>query len=204
MTEPTVAPTGGNPWNIPNLLSVLRLIAVPVFLWAILTHHDVLAVVILVASGLTDWLDGKIARAFNMTSRLGELLDPIADRLYIVTTILGLGIRGVVPWWLVVALLGRDVLLAILMAWARRFGIFGVPVQFVGKMATFALLCAFPVVLLPHAVEATTIWARPLGWALMTWGLGLYWFSAVVYAAEIEQIARANGAEGQEAIDGDD
>ena len=88
-------------WTIPNLLSMLRLVGVPVFLWAILSKHDTLALVLLMVSGFTDYLDGKIARTFGMVSKLGEVLDPIADRLYIFATLLGLGIREIVPWWLI-------------------------------------------------------------------------------------------------------
>ena len=84
--------------TVPNALSALRLVGVPVFLWAILSERDGLAIVLLMASGLTDYLDGKIARTYGLVSRVGQLLDPIADRLYIVSTLIGLAWRDIIPW----------------------------------------------------------------------------------------------------------
>ena len=85
-------------WTIPNALSALRLVLVPVFAVLILTAHDAAAIVVLMVSGFTDYLDGKLARRFGQVSRLGQLLDPAADRLYILVTLLGLAYRDVVPW----------------------------------------------------------------------------------------------------------
>ena len=99
-------------------------------------------------SGLSDYLDGKIARRFGLESRVGQLLDPLADRLYIATTLVGLAWRDIIPWWLVAVLVGREVLLAGVLAWIRRYGQTGLPVHFVGKAATFNLLYAFPLLLL--------------------------------------------------------
>ena len=129
--------------TLPNALSVLRLLGLPVFVWAIVAERDVLALVILLLSGLTDYLDGKIARRFNMESRLGQFLDPIADRLYIVTTLVGLAWREIVPVWLVVVLLLREVVMAVMLLYLRHRGQVGMPVHFVGKAATFNLLYAF-------------------------------------------------------------
>src|ERR1700712_2265560 len=99
--------------TVPNLLSAARLAGVPVFLWLILgPHRDGWAIVLLMFSGASDYFDGKLARAWNPTSRLGQLLDPAADRLYIVATVVGLAIRGVIPVSLVVVLLARDAVLA--------------------------------------------------------------------------------------------
>src|SRR5450755_4211941 len=138
----------GRIWTIPNIISLARLVGVPVFLWLVLGHRsqtaDWWAVGILIASAATDWLDGKIARAFNQQSRLGQLLDPAADRLYIVATIIALAIRGIIPWWLVGVLAAREAMLAVVLALLRRHGWGPLQVSFIGKAATLALLYAFP------------------------------------------------------------
>ena len=136
-------------FTIPNLLSMARLLGVPIFLWLILVPQaDGLAVALLVVSGITDYLDGYLARRLNQISRLGQLLDPIADRLYILAILVGLRVRDIIPWWLVALLIGRDVVMAVVLVLLKRVGIVGLPVHFVGKAATFCLLYAFPLILL--------------------------------------------------------
>lgn len=179
--------------TIPNLLSFARLLGVPVFLWLILVPHaDGWAFVLLLVSGLTDYLDGKIARATGQISRLGTLLDPLADRLYIAATLVGLAIREIVPWWLVVLLLSRDVVLAVVLALLKRRGITGLPVHFLGKAATFNLLYAFPLLLLGDAATGTSFTfadvARVLGWAFAIWGTALYWWAGLLYIAQARRI----------------
>ena len=177
--------------TLPNVLSVLRLVGVPIFLWAILSEHDVLALVTLMLSGVSDYLDGKIARRFGMESRLGQLLDPFADRLYIATTLFGLAWRDIIPWWLVVALVGREVLLAGVLWWIRRYGQTGLPVHFVGKAATFNLLYAFPLLLLGEGSSTFAAWALPIGWAFAWWGTVLYWVAGVMYIVQARQVVAA-------------
>ena len=178
--------------TLPNVLSVLRLVGVPIFLWAILSEHDVLALVTLMLSGVSDYLDGKIARRFGMESRLGQLLDPFADRLYIATTLFGLAWRDIIPWWLVVALVGREVLLAGVLWWIRRYGQTGLPVHFVGKAATFNLLYAFPLLLLGEGSSTFAAWALPIGWAFAWWGTVLYWVAGVMYVVQARQVVAAH------------
>src|SRR3954447_13320253 len=87
-------------WTLPNAVSALRLLGVPVFLWLVLgPEADVLAVLLLMVSGFTDWLDGYLARRLNQTSKLGAILDPVADRLYILAVVIGLAVRDIIPWW---------------------------------------------------------------------------------------------------------
>ena len=178
--------------TLPNALSVLRLVGVPIFLWAILAEHDVVALVTLMLSGLSDYLDGKIARRFGLESRLGQLLDPFADRLYIATTLLGLALRDIIPWWLVVLLVGREVLLAAVLWWIRRYGQVGLPVHFVGKAATFNLLYAFPLLLLGDGTSTFAEWALPIGWAFAWWGTVLYWIAGVMYIVQARQVVAAH------------
>lgn len=179
--------------TIPNALSALRLVGVPVFLWAILAHHDALALVILAASGITDYLDGKIARHYGLVSRLGQLLDPVADRLYIASTLLGLAVRSVIPWWLVFVLLGREVFMGIVILIGRRGGVGVLPVHFVGKAATFNLLYAFPLLLLGDGDSTAAAVARPIGWAFAWWGTTLYWVAGILYAVQLARLLRHPG-----------
>ncbi|KQZ88217.1 CDP-diacylglycerol--glycerol-3-phosphate 3-phosphatidyltransferase [Phycicoccus sp. Root563] len=180
--------------TLPNVLSMLRLLGVPVFLWAILTEHDAIALVTLMLSGLSDYLDGKIARRYGLESRLGQLLDPFADRLYIATTLVGLAVRDVIPWWLVWALVGRELLLAGVLWWVKRHGQTGLPVHFIGKAATFNLLYAFPLLLLGQGESGFAAWALPIGWAFAWWGTALYWVAGVMYIVQARQVVAARVA----------
>ena len=180
--------------TVPNALSALRLVGVPVFVWLLLAHHDGWAVALLAASGVTDYLDGKIARSFGLESRIGALLDPLADRLYILTTLLGLAWRSVIPWWLVIVLLGRELFLAALLPLLRSRGYGPLPVHFVGKAATAALLYAFPLLLLGDGDGVVAAIARPVGWGFVGWGTALYWVAGVMYAIQTLRLVRATPA----------
>jgi len=181
--------------TLPNVLSVLRLVGVPVFLWAILAEHDAVALAALMFSGVSDYLDGKIARHFGMISRVGQLLDPLADRLYIATTLFGLAWRDIIPWWLVLVLVSREVLLAVVLSVLKRYGQTGLPVHFVGKAATFNLLYAFPLLLLGDGERTFAQWALPIGWAFAWWGTVLYWLAGVLYIIQAWQVVvRARAA----------
>lgn len=177
--------------TLPNVLSTLRLAGVPVFLWLILGRHDGWALLVLALSGATDYLDGKIARRFGLESALGALLDPVADRLYILTTLLGLAWREVIPWWLVAILLGREAYMSLVLLWLRRNGFGTLPVHFVGKAATFNLLYAFPLLLLGEGTSAFARAALPIGWAFAWWGTALYWLAAVLYTVQAVSVVRA-------------
>ncbi|GAA0427512.1 CDP-diacylglycerol--glycerol-3-phosphate 3-phosphatidyltransferase [Acrocarpospora corrugata] len=180
-------------WTIPNLLSFLRLLGVPVFLWLILgPKADGWAIALLMLAGFSDWLDGKLARAWNQTSRLGRLIDPAADRLYILATLLGLLLREIIPWWLVALVLARDLLLLCMVPILRRLG-YGpaLPVHFLGKAATANLMYAFPLLFLAaHAGWYSEISAI-FGWAFVIWGTGLYWWAGVLYVVQVRMLARA-------------
>jgi cardiolipin synthase len=179
--------------TVPNLISFARLAGVPLFLWLVLgPHADGWAFAVLAASGVTDWLDGVIARRYNMTSRLGALLDPLADRLYIAATLAALAYRGIVPLWLVGAIVGRDLVLAGTLPVLRRHGYGPLPVHFVGKAATLALLYAFPLLLLGAGTGIVGGVARPIGWAFALWGTALYWWAGVLYLAQVRRLTGAD------------
>ena len=151
--------------TVPNLVSFVRLLGVPLFLYLLLVPHaDVAAIVVLAIGGTSDWVDGFLARRLGQVSRLGELLDPLADRLYIFATLIALTLRDVLPWWFTIALVAREAFLAVLLLVLRRRG-YGPPaVHYVGKSATFILLLAFPVLLLSHVVGGTGTWWYAVGW----------------------------------------
>jgi len=181
--------------TLPNALSALRLALVPVFFWLVLSHRDGWALVVLFVSGLTDYLDGVLARRFNQVSRLGQLLDPAADRLYILATLVGLAWRDVVPWWLLVVIVGRDVLLVFTIPALARYGYGPLPVHFLGKAATFCLLYAFPLLLLAQIGGPVAAPARAFGWAFAWWGVGLYWWAGWLYLRQVREVLGAARAE---------
>jgi CDP-diacylglycerol--glycerol-3-phosphate 3-phosphatidyltransferase len=182
-------------FTVPNLLSLLRLLGVPVFLYLVLVPHaDIAAVAVLMLAGASDYLDGRLARAWGQISRLGQLLDPLADRLYIIATVVAFVLRDVIPWWLGALLVGRDVLLALLLPVLRYHGYGPLPVHFLGKAATFNLLYAFPMLLaaLPGQDGVLATVFRPLGWAFATWGSLLYVWAGVLYVVQVRQLVRAD------------
>lgn len=171
--------------TVPNALSFARLLGVPVFLWLILVPQaDVWAFVLLTLAGISDWVDGALARALNQQSRLGVLLDPLADRLYIAATLVGLALREIIPWWLVGILVAREVLLLTLLPTLRRAGRVALPVTYVGKAATFCLLWGFPLLLLGGIPSWFGTAATACGWAFALWGTALYWWAGIRYAQQ--------------------
>ncbi|KAA1419794.1 CDP-alcohol phosphatidyltransferase family protein [Mumia zhuanghuii] len=175
--------------TIPNALSVVRLLGVPVFLWLVLgPEADVLALVVLVISGFTDYLDGYLARRLGQTSKLGALLDPIADRMYILAVVFGLAMRDIIPWWLAIILPLRDVMLFGLVPFLRTRGYSSLPVHFLGKAATAGLLYAFPLLLLGDDTGTVAGLANVFGWAFAIWGVGLYWWAGILYVWQVRRL----------------
>ncbi|WP_412033698.1 CDP-alcohol phosphatidyltransferase family protein [Mycobacterium sherrisii] len=177
--------------TVPNVLSVVRLLLIPVFIYLLtFAHANACAVAILMISGASDWADGKIARTLNQSSRLGVLLDPAVDRLYMVTVPVVLALSGIVPWWFVITLLVRDGLLAATLPLLRSRGLTALPVTYVGKAATFALMSGFPLVLLG---TWNALWSRVIGacgWGFLIWGLYAYLWSFVLYAVQMVLVLR--------------
>ncbi|MEV1144669.1 CDP-alcohol phosphatidyltransferase family protein [Micromonospora sp. NPDC049799] len=185
------APVGDQVLTLPNVISFVRLLGVPLFLYLLLVARaDVAAIVVLAVGGTTDWVDGWIARRMRQVSRLGELLDPLADRLYILATLIAFTAREVVPWQFTAALLARELLLLGSLAVLRRYGYGPPPVHYVGKTATFLLLAAFPILLLATAVPAAATAAGAIGWGLAWWGLVLYWVAGALYVVQAARLVR--------------
>jgi cardiolipin synthase len=182
---------GSAVWTVPNAVSMVRLALVPVFAVLIVSGQDVWALVVLAVSGVSDWLDGFLARRWDQVTKLGQMLDPVADRLFILVTLVGLAWRELVPWWVVVAVLARDLMLTSLVPVLARRGYGPLPVSFVGKAATFALLYAFPLLLLAGSPGVVGDVAVVLGWAFTWWGIGLYWWAGLQYVARTRDLVRA-------------
>ena len=186
------APVSGRVLTIPNLISLTRLLGVPVFLYLFLGPHAYgWAVLVLLLGGTSDWVDGFLARRLRQVSRIGELLDPLADRLYILATLIAFTVDGVVPWPFTAALLLRELLLIGCLTLLRRYGYGPLPVHYLGKTATFILLLSFPVLLLARASSVAGPVAGAAGWALAWWGLVLYWAAGVLYAIQTIRLIRA-------------
>jgi CDP-diacylglycerol--glycerol-3-phosphate 3-phosphatidyltransferase len=177
--------------TVPNVLSVVRLVLIGVFVYLLLVAHSYgWAIAVLMASGASDWADGKIARLMNQSSRLGELLDPAVDRLYMVVIPLSFAVAGLIPWWVIVVLIARDALLAAMLPVLRARGLSALPVTYIGKAATFALMSAFPLILLG---QWDALWSRVVGacgWGFLIWGIGMYLWSLVLYLIQLGMVVR--------------
>lgn len=168
-------------WTVPNVISFIRLLFVPIFLWLLVTGQDGPALAVLIIATASDFIDGFIARTYNQVTTLGALLDPASDRLFIAASVIGLTIRGMIPWPLLIAILARDVvLLAIVLIRGVRVSDFP-RVNFVGKTATFVLFVAFPVIVLSNILTAATVPLVVLGWVLGASGAVLYWAAGLTY-----------------------
>ena len=181
--------------TVPNLLSVLRLVGVPIYLVLIQGERYGWAVLTLMVAGATDYFDGKIARRFNQTSRLGELLDPAADRLYIVVILFSLWDLKLLPFAIVILIFGRDIVLAILLMAMKRKGLSPFTVTYLGKAATFNLLYAFPFLLLTLSdIRWLSDLSYVLGWAFSIWGVALYLYTGSSYFREgVRDLAQIRG-----------
>jgi len=174
--------------SVPNMLSILRLFLVPVFLWLLIADQFLIAFLVLMFASFTDWLDGFIARKFNQITSLGKILDPSADRLFILATLIGLTVSEIIPAWLAIVIVARDVLLLIGYPISASHGYGPLPVHFLGKAATFALLYALPLLLLADVWPSAEAVILPLAWGFAYWGIGLYWVAGFVYLAQLRQL----------------
>ncbi len=198
MARRSVPVTAGNAqivshrvFTLPNLVSLVRLGGVPLFVYLLLvTHQNLAALIVLAVGASTDWVDGQLARRLNQVTRLGQLLDPVTDRAYIVVTVLALTARGVVPWQLTVVLLLREVAVASSFPVLWHHGYQSLQVHYLGKTATFVLMFAFPVLLFATLGGWMQAVGQPAGWALALWGAALYWYAAVLYLIQVVQVVR--------------
>jgi cardiolipin synthase len=176
--------------TVPNVLSFIRLLLVPVFLWFVVTGEDFLALIVLVFSSLSDYVDGQIARRFHQITRLGQLLDPAADRLFIFATLIGLAVRDVIPWWFAAIIVARDLMLLVLGIVLANAGYGPLPVHHLGKLGTFLLYYALPIIVLGLAFPAISGVTEPVGWAFAIWGAFIYWWAGIIYVGETRRLVR--------------
>jgi cardiolipin synthase (CMP-forming) len=187
--------------TLPNILSLSRILLVPVFLLLLIEGRDAAALVVLVISSATDFLDGFLARRLHQISRLGQLLDPAADRLYIFAALIGLAVRELVPWWIMVVVLARDIFMLLLGIILANYGFGPLPVHQLGKVATFCLFYALPMIMLGVAFPQFAWWSQPIGWAFALWGTFLYWWAGIIYAIETIRVIRLPRVAGPDSSD---
>jgi cardiolipin synthase len=158
-------------------------LGIPIFIHlAINLEADGWAIVVLAIGGATDYLDGKLARAWNQTSRFGEIADPAIDRLYIFAILIVFLVREIVPLWMIVLLIGRDVALGVITVLMARKAISPFTVTYLGKAATFNLMYAFPLLLLAQSDGFWGYLAFVTGWSFAIWGVALYISTGIGYA----------------------
>ena len=174
--------------SIPNMLSILRLFMVPVFLVLLLTGQFIAALITLMVASATDWLDGQIARRFNQITKLGQLLDPAADRLFIFAALIGLTINGNIPLWLALIVASRDLMLVIVYPILASHCYGPLPVHFLGKAGTFALLYELPLLLMVDVWPEADFIVLQLAWGFAYWGVGLYWLSGLLYVKQVIEV----------------
>ena len=180
-------------FTIPNIISFVRLLTIPVFLWLVWAGEDLIGFILLVVAVSTDFVDGLVARKLNQISKLGMFLDPLADRLFIAAVVVALAMREVVPLWLVILVVLRDVLLGLGAAILSHWGVGVLPVKWMGKWATFALLASLPLFLLAALVDGVVAVVVPFAWAVALAGTILYWWVGFIYLFDALRIVRESG-----------
>jgi cardiolipin synthase len=185
--------------TIPNVLSLLRALGIPLLLWLMLVKEfDGWAIFVLAIAGISDYADGKIARAFNQSSKLGAMLDPAVDRLYIAATLIALTVRDVIPLWILLLLIARDLLLATTLPSLYKIGPGPMEVTFLGKAATFNLLYAFPFLLLASGDSILARFADSLAWAFAGWGVALYVLTGLSYFLGARRLIKDSSSANQQ------
>lgn len=170
--------------TVPNVLTTIRLLCIPVFVWLLVLPNRsgwLAAAVVLAVLGVTDGVDGYVARHFDQVSTVGKVLDPTADRLLLGVAAVAIVVVGAIPVGVAVAALSREAVVAagfliVALAGGRR-----VEVQWAGKAGTFGLMCALPLFLAGHAREGWHSWAEALAWIVVIPALVLGWYAAVSY-----------------------
>lgn len=178
-------------WTVPNLISFIRLALITVFAALLAAEHDGWAITALVAAGISDFLDGFLARRWGQVTRLGRLLDPAADRLLTVAMVLGLAARGIIPWWLVTVLLVRDALVAGALLVAHFRHVESSQVTFVGKCATFGLYVTLPLAYLASVWLPEQQWLHGVAIVGAAVAAVLYWWSGIGYVLDLRTRTRA-------------
>jgi len=167
--------------TVPNAVTLVRLLLMPVCAYLLGTGRYGWGLVLTAVVGSTDWVDGWLARRFGQVSRVGQLLDPLADRLLIASVAIALVVRGVLPWPAAVLLVARDLFLLAGWPLLKRRGIEPPEVVLLGKAATLVLLFALPVLTLGATGVAVAEVAHVLGLLLLWTGVAMYYLAGAVY-----------------------
>lgn len=174
-------------WTVPNLISLLRIVSIPIIAWLIGSNHLAWSLILMAVSGISDGVDGYVARHFNQVSVLGEMLDPIADRLLIICSCIALGVVRILPWWILIVVCCRDFVMGVEALILANKGYGPLPVHFAGKAGTFVLLVAIPALIISHLLSSLSLTSFSFycfGMAGCYWGIGLYWIAGIVYIAQ--------------------
>jgi len=169
--------------TVPNLLSVARLLCAPLFLWLLFDRHDRLGAALLLGGlGLTDWVDGYVARHFNQVSTVGKVLDPTADRVLLAVGVVAIVVDGSVPLPIAIITLVREALVAGAVVVLAALGARRIDVQWAGKAGTFGLMVAFPLFLMGHDHQFSLRHvAAVLAWISVVPALIFAWYAAITY-----------------------
>ena len=183
-TEP-----GNEVWTIPNIISMFRIVLILVFAVLLATNHDGWAIAVLAVAGISDFFDGYLARRWNQVTKLGRILDPTADRMLTIAVVLGLGLRGIIPWWLVAVLFARDVVVGVALLWARKHNTDTPQVTRVGKWATGLLYFFLPLAYLAAVAFESATWLHTVAIVGATFCAVLYWASGLGYVRDVRNRA---------------
>ncbi len=178
-------------FTVPNVVTMVRLVCIPIFVWLLFGAHEQTAAAILLAVlGATDWVDGYVARRFGQVTTLGKVLDPAADRLLVGTAVISILVYGAVPLWFGIATIARELLVSVMVLTLASFGAARIDVLWVGKAGTFGLMFAYPTFLLAYG---TASWQEPfkvIAWVTGIVGLALAWYAAGSYIGPARKALR--------------
>jgi cardiolipin synthase len=175
-------------WTLPNAISFARIAMIPVFCaWIVDPDRTALGIVTFGVVLATDWVDGTIARRTGQVSRLGQILDPVADRLAIAAGLIALVVRGAFPLWAALLILVRDLAVLITGVYLLRAHRIRLDVRWVGKAATFQLMVGVPAIAWGTLGYEPTAAALVVGWSSFTLGIVEYYVAAWVYARDIRR-----------------
>lgn len=171
--------------TVPNVISLLRILSIPLIAYLVANRHLIISLVVMLISALSDGVDGIIARRFNQVSKLGQILDPVADRLLILCSVLALSIASILPWWLLALVGARDVLMGLLVLALAQHNYGPLPVHFAGKTGTAVLMLAIPALIFADVgTSAFFRFFHLVALAAVIWGVALYWLAGLIYARQ--------------------
>lgn len=192
--EPNAVEPSDDVWTIPNIISMVRIALIVVFTWLLITEQDGWAIAALAAAGVSDFLDGFLARRWGQVTKLGRVLDPAADRMLTIAVVLGLGVRGIVPWWLVGVLFARDIVVGIALLWARSREVDSPQVTMAGKWATALLYVFLPLAYLAVVAFSGVTWLHTVAIIGATAAAVVYWVAGLGYVRDVRSRAASRDA----------